>query len=218
MNSTLSGFLFKLNRSANRLMSSAYRIPSENMEAEIVIQKSRFIAQAFSIKSRDDISGILDAIRTTHPKAGHNCYAFIAGAPSDSQAYGFSDDGEPAGTAGKPMLNVLMHSGIGQILVVVTRYFGGIKLGTGGLVRAYTNATNDVLGNLNTVLKEEKVKALLHVSYSMEPLIRNHLNLLSIDFNTDYSESVDFKFSLTAAQKKSLVTALKEYNLKLLLV
>jgi len=199
-------------------MSAAYRIPSENTEAEIVIQKSRFIAQAFSIESREEVGGILDEIKSKHPKAGHHCYAFVSGAPTDSQAYGFSDDGEPNGTAGKPMLNVLMHSGIGQILVVVTRYFGGIKLGTGGLVRAYTNATNEVLGNLNTILKEEKAKAELHVSYSMEPLIRNQLEMLSIDFSTDYSEGVAFKFSLTAAQKKRLEAELEEYNVKLQMV
>ncbi len=196
-------------------MPVAYRIPSENREAEIVIQKSRFIAQAFFVESRDEVGGFLETIRTQYPKAGHNCYAFVAGAPNDSQAYGFSDDGEPNGTAGKPMLNVLMHSGIGCILVVVTRYFGGIKLGTGGLVRAYTDATNEVLGNLKTVLKEEKTEAGLNVSYSMEPLIRNHLEKLSIDFSVNYSDGVAFKLKLTAEQRQRLSTLIEEHNLHL---
>lgn len=196
-------------------MSSAYQIPSEDKVAEIVIQKSRFIAQAFSIESRDEVNGVLDQVRAKYPKSRHNCYAFIAGAPNDSQAYGFSDDGEPNGTAGKPMLNVLMHSGIGQILVVVTRYFGGIKLGTGGLVRAYTNATNEVLGELETILKEEKTHADLQVSYSMEPLIRSHLENLAIDFSAGYSENVAFKLNVTAEQKRRLTENIKEYNLKL---
>ncbi len=195
-------------------MSTGCHIPSENGEAEIVIQKSRFIAQAFSIDARGEVGGILDQLKRKHPKARHHCYAFIAGAPNDSQVYGFSDDGEPNGTAGKPMLKVLMHSGIGHILVVVTRYFGGVKLGTGGLVRAYTDATNEVLGELKTVLKEEKTNAALDVSYSMEPLIRNHLETLSIDFSVDYSDRVSFKLSLTAVQKELLAATIKEYNNK----
>ncbi|MBK1880219.1 YigZ family protein [Pelagicoccus mobilis] len=197
-------------------MSDAYLIPSENTEAEIVIQKSRFIAQAFLLESRDDVNGILEGIGTDHPNARHNCYAFIAGAPNDTQAYGFSDDGEPNGTAGKPMLKVLMHSGIGCILVVVTRYFGGIKLGTGGLVRAYTDATNEVLAGLKTSLLEEKTEAKLNVSYSMEPLIRNHLDKLSIDFSVDYSDTVALTLSLTAEQREQLAIQLVEHNLTLL--
>lgn len=196
-------------------MTVAYRIPSENREAEIVIQKSRFIAQCFFVACRDDVGAVLAGVRNKYPKAGHHCYAFIAGAPNDSQAYGFSDDGEPNGTAGKPMLNVLMHSGIGCILVVVTRYFGGIKLGTGGLVRAYTDATNEVLGELKTVLREEKTEAELTVSYSMEPLIRNHLEKLSIEFKVAYSDSVAFELSLTAGQRKQLSILLEENNLHL---
>lgn len=179
-----------------------------------MIQKSRFIAQAFYIESREAVSGVLKTIRAKHPKSRHNCYAFIAGAPNDSQVYGFSDDGEPNGTAGKPMLNVLMHSGVGQILVVVTRYFGGIKLGTGGLVRAYSDATNEVLGELQTTLKEEKTKAELQVSYSMEPLVRNHLDNLSIEFSAGYSENVTFALSLTSEQKERLSDILKDYNLQ----
>lgn len=196
-------------------MPIAYRIPYENREAEIVIQKSRFIAQAFLVNGRDEIGGVLENIRMKYPKARHHCYAFIAGAPDDSQAYGFSDDGEPNGTAGKPMLNVLMHSGLGCILVVVTRYFGGIKLGTGGLVRAYSDATNEVLGELKTSLKEEKTEAELNVSYSMEPLIRNHLEKLSIDFSVEYSDTVTLKLTLTAEQKNHFSNLLEDLNLNL---
>ncbi len=196
-------------------MPDAYRIPSENREKEIEIKKSRFVAQAFFVAARDDVGALLESIRKEHPKAGHHCYAFVAGAPNDSQVYGFSDDGEPSGTAGKPMLNVLMHSGIGCILVVVTRYFGGIKLGTGGLVRAYTDATNEVLSELETVLKEDVVEAELNISYSMEPLVRNHLEKLSIDFRVDYSDSVALKLSLTAEQRKRLSILLEENNLSL---
>lgn len=196
-------------------MTAAYCIPSESRETEIVIQKSRFIAQAFPVENRDEVGGILARIRVQHPKARHHCYAFVAGAPDDSQVYGFSDDGEPNGTAGKPMLKVLMHSGLGCILVVVTRYFGGIKLGTGGLVRAYTDATNEVLAGLETVLREEKSEAELSVSYSMEPLVRSHLEKLSIEFQVDYSDFVAFKLSFTAEQRKQLSILLEENNLRL---
>ncbi|WP_221774631.1 YigZ family protein [Pelagicoccus albus] len=190
-------------------------MPSENVETEIVIQKSRFIAQCFRVDDRDAVNGVLEKVRAKYPKAGHHCYACIAGAPTDSQAYGFSDDGEPNGTAGKPMLNVLMHSGVGCILVVVTRYFGGIKLGTGGLVRAYTDATNEVLGKVETVLREEKTEASLTVGYSMEPLIRSYLEKLLIEFSVAYSHEVAFALRLTAGQKEELSTLLVENNLRL---
>lgn len=196
-------------------MSFAYQIPAEKKEAEIVIQKSRFIAQTFAIESRERVNSILRDIRLKHPKASHSCYAFIAGAPYDTQAYGFSDDGEPNGTAGKPMLNVLMHSGLGQILVVVTRYFGGIKLGTGGLVRAYTDATNAVLSDLETTLKEEKTSAELLIAYSMEPLVRNHLEALGVVFTAKYSDHVLLTLALTAGQRERLADLLSEHNLQL---
>ena len=117
-----------------------YDVPADEYIAEITIQKSRFISTIKRVQSLDEMRSFYEKIQKAHPKANHNCWAAVSGAPTDSGGYGCSDDGEPSGTAGKPILKVLQYSGLGQVGLIVTRYFGGIKLGTGGLVRAYTEA------------------------------------------------------------------------------
>lgn len=109
--------------------------PDNPHRTEAVIRRSRFLAQGCHCVSRADAIKFVDAIRAVNPDATHNCWAYQAGAPGDTAAIGSSDDGEPRGTAGRPMLNALLHSGIGQICVVVSRWFGGVKLGVGGLAR-----------------------------------------------------------------------------------
>lgn len=101
-------------------------------------------------------------IRALHPHARHHCWATVAGQPNDSQQYGFSDDGEPSGTAGKPMLNYLLGSGLGEISAVAVRYYGGILLGTGGLVKAYGNGVQQGL------LQVEKIRKVLRKSYRLQ--------------------------------------------------
>ena len=105
---------------------------------EQTIKRSRFICTAAHVTSPEEAKAFIDQIREEFSDARHNCWAFAAGAPGATAQVGMSDDGEPHGTAGRPMLTVLLHCGVGEIAVVVTRYFGGILLGTGGLVRAYT--------------------------------------------------------------------------------
>ncbi len=107
--------------------------------AEITEKKSRFIAQVFEIHSEAGAEEIIYSVRKKHREARHNCYAYVLGKNNELQR--FSDDKEPAGTAGKPILEVLTGSGLRNALIVVTRYFGGILLGTGGLVRAYSSAS-----------------------------------------------------------------------------
>ncbi|SDM07277.1 uncharacterized protein, YigZ family [Franzmannia pantelleriensis] len=107
---------------------------------EIEVEKSRFIAWLCHAPTPRTFEALLARARQTHPSASHHCSAYIAGPPGEQQAIGFSDDGEPGGTAGRPMFQVLDGAGIGQVGCVVTRYFGGTKLGTGGLARAYAQA------------------------------------------------------------------------------
>lgn len=129
-----------------------YMVPALNdgevFRNELVIKKSRFIASVGHTKGVDEAEAFLNKIRREFPDARHNCHAFNAGRGNETAFIGCSDDGEPKGTAGRPMLNVLVHSGVGEITVVVTRYFGGILLGTGGLVRAYQDSVKDVLDKL----------------------------------------------------------------------
>jgi uncharacterized YigZ family protein len=118
-------------------MSNEYLVLRSNTDAHQEIKKSKFTAYLAKAASQDEAMAFLEEIRKLHPDAGHHCWAFIIGDPEGSNIIGMSDDGEPHGTAGKPILNVLIHKKIGDIIAVVVRYWGGTKLGTGGLVRAY---------------------------------------------------------------------------------
>ena len=123
-----------------------------SIENEIIIEKSRFICYTKMVESEDDAKEFIDGIRKKHAFATHNCYAYIV---EGGKVARFSDDGEPQGTAGIPMLEVLKNRGLKDTAVVVTRYFGGIKLGAGGLVRAYSSCTSaglDVAGIEENVL------------------------------------------------------------------
>lgn len=114
----------------------SWRIPAEPVTFVEEIKKSRFITLLAHTDGVDAAKAFVESVRAEHPDARHHCVAWVAGRPDDSQQLGFSDDGEPAGTAGKPMLAQLMGSGVGEITAVVVRYYGGILLGTGGLVKS----------------------------------------------------------------------------------
>ena len=113
------------------------------MENEIIVNKSRFIAYLFELNTIDDVKNILQNLKKQHKKANHFCYAYVFN--KDSVNEKCSDDGEPSGTAGYPILNVMKKKGLKNSLVVVVRYFGGIKLGAGGLTRAYTKSVAELL-------------------------------------------------------------------------
>jgi uncharacterized YigZ family protein len=133
-------------------MSGRYRIPHlaphSLHRTECLIKRSRFITSLAHSPDAASARAFVERIAREFPDATHNCWAFAAGAPGHTAAVGFSDDGEPHGTAGRPMLTVLLHSSVGEITAVVTRYFGGIKLGTGGLVRAYQSCVQECLESL----------------------------------------------------------------------
>lgn len=123
----------------------SYRVLLQGGEGEYVEKKSRFIATLQSCESEAEALGFIEAVRKKYWDARHNCYAFVVG--SRGEMARCSDDGEPGGTAGRPMLEVLTGEGLRNIAVVVTRYFGGVLLGTGGLARAYTQAVKEGLKN-----------------------------------------------------------------------
>jgi uncharacterized YigZ family protein len=127
---------------------SRYRVPASRTRVEEVILRSRFISSAAPAATSEAARAFIAEIRAEFADASHNCYAFVAGPPGSTGQIGMSDDGEPSGTAGRPMMAVLLGGGVGDVAVVVTRYFGGIKLGTGGLVRAYSGGVKAVLAAL----------------------------------------------------------------------
>ena len=122
-------------------MTEAYLTPAGEGSSEYVEKKSRFLGRVFAVSSEDEARALLEAVKREHYDARHNCWCYIL--KSGQKRY--SDDGEPQGTAGQPMLNVFEREGLVDVLCVVTRYFGGILLGAGGLCRAYTKAAKDAL-------------------------------------------------------------------------
>ena len=143
-------------------MPDRYPIPAAAHRVEETIKRSRFLTSLAHAPDADAARLFVATIKAEFPDATHNCWAFNAGPPGDTASVGLSDDGEPSGTAGKPMLAALLHSGVGEIAVVVTRWFGGTKLGTGGLVRAYTAMVN--LGLETLPVREMVVTAVRRVS------------------------------------------------------
>lgn len=143
-----------------------YKIPAGFSRIEIKIENSRFIASAGPAFSVEEAREFIKKIRNEFSDATHNVPAFLIGSGASVTAHS-SDDGEPSGTAGRPMLVVLQGSGLGDIVVVVTRYFGGIKLGTGGLVRAYTSAVQEVLAKLPLAEKRSTHTVLLETNYPL---------------------------------------------------
>ena len=167
----------------------SYQVPADTHVVEQELKKSRFIASIGRATNKVEAQGFIQTVRHTFPDASHHCWAYIAGEPNNTVAIGMSDDGEPQGTAGKPMLNVLQHKGVGEVVVVVTRYFGGVKLGAGGLVRAYSNAVQAAMATLPLAQVIAVKEALLQFPYAHESNIRHLLAGLNIDIvDTDYQE------------------------------
>ncbi|GAB2191065.1 YigZ family protein [Sessilibacter sp. MAH1] len=150
---------------------TSYCIPSTEHSAEIEIKRSRFIAYVGRAEDRISAESFIKAVREQHPQARHVCWAYVAGAPNTT-IRSMSDDGEPSGTAGRPMLAMLEHSGLGEVVVAVVRYFGGIKLGTGGLQRAYSDSVAAGLSDLPTKQVEPQDRLKLLCNFSEEALVR----------------------------------------------
>lgn len=130
------------------------------------IKRSRFITTLARADSRERALAFVECVRGEFPDARHNCWAYAVGRPGDTARVGQSDDGEPHGTAGRPMLTQLLYGGVGELVAVTTRYFGGIKLGTGGLTRAYQNGVKQALELLPVTEKKVLVRALAEVDYA----------------------------------------------------
>ncbi len=132
---------------------------------EEVIKRSRFITLLAHVDSRQKALRFVEVARAAFPDASHYCWAYVAGGPGDTADIGQSDDGEPHGTAGRPMLNQLLHGGVGEIAAVTVRYFGGIKLGTGGLSRAYQNGVKGALALVRPVVRKCFIRATVMFEY-----------------------------------------------------
>lgn len=180
-----------------------YFVPTGFVTAEIEEKKSRFVTAVTSVSTKKEATLFFQQARNIHPTANHHCTVFIIGNPKCATDQGWNDDGEPSGTAGKPMLNILQHNNIGNVAAVVTRFFGGVKLGTGGLVRAYSGALKaalEVLG-LQGFFPTTAIKISFH--YQFETAIRNLIEEATATLkDAQYSTLVSFEIEL-AEQKVS---------------
>ncbi|MCL2893500.1 IMPACT family protein [Brenneria tiliae] len=175
----------------------AYPVPAAPVSISEEIKKSRFITLLAPTDGVHAAKNFVQQVRAQHPAARHHCWAYVAGAPDDSQQLGFSDDGEPSGTAGKPMLAQLLGSGIGEISAVVVRYYGGIQLGTGGLVKAYGGGVQQ---GLKVVSLREKVLQKeygLRCDYALLPQVESLLyHLGGRILHGDYGAEVTLRLSI----------------------
>ncbi|VTS41323.1 YigZ family protein [Streptococcus porcinus] len=186
----------------------SYKTIQANGHFEEVIKKSRFIGQAFRISSEEEGKAILAKIKKEHYKANHSCSAMIIG--ENAQIKRSSDDGEPSGTAGLPILSILEKQDLTNILVVVTRYFGGIKLGTGGLIRAYSSVTAATLDSSQQIIVKEQVGLRVHLSYSQYQVFTNFIETYGlVEQHTTFTDQVsttlfcDFDFQSKLIQELS---------------
>ena len=173
-----------------------YKIPATLYRTEETIKRSKFIATVAHASTIEDAKTFISVIKSEFPDASHNCWAYVAGPPGDSARVGMSDDGEPHGTAGKPILSVLLHSEIGEIVAVVTRYFGGTKLGTGGLVRAYSGSVKNAIAGLSVKEKKDVLSVTVIFDYSkltaVKLLIKSfHSEIIEEKFEADVSLKIE---------------------------
>jgi len=168
-----------------------YFILKEAVFFQEEIKKSRFLTFISPADSKQAAMAYLAEIKALHKDARHHCWAYIGGSPKDSVNMGCSDDGEPKGTAGKPMLAVLQGTNVGEMVAVVVRYSGGIKLGTGGLVRAYSNGLQTLCPTMPTTEKRFFKKFQIQCSYSQMATIEQLLSTCAGKvINIDYQQEV----------------------------
>lgn len=178
-------------------------------EGEIIEKKSRFIGQIKPVTTEEEAYAFVESIKKKHYDARHNCFAFSIG--TEMPLLRFSDDGEPQGTAGKPILEVINGSGIHNICIVVTRYFGGTLLGTGGLVRAYTDASKAALLNCETKLMQRLLPVDIKTNYTDMGKIQYILNTNSVNIlDTEFTDEVVFKTEIPVTISDRIISEITE--------
>lgn len=191
----------------------AYQVLSAPHEAELIVNRSRFICHLERVASIEAAQAVIQVERERFPDATHHCYAFVVGPAGSTARVGQSDDGEPHGVAGRPMLNILLHSGVGEVACVVTRYFGGIKLGRGGMLRAYSQSVKDALETAPLEAFRELDTVELQVSYALaESLKRLYPDFEAELIDEQFAAEVRHSLRLPAAQRSGLDVAIRDLS------
>ena len=187
-----------------------YRTIKEDGQVQEEIKKSRFICHAKRVYNEEEARDFISAIKKEHYKATHNCSAFIVGERSEIKRT--SDDGEPSGTAGVPMLGVLENHNLTNVCVVVTRYFGGIKLGAGGLIRAYAGSVALAVKEIGIIEIKEQAGIQIHMTYAQYQEYGNFLkehNLIELE--TNFTDQVDTMIFIDKEKKDGIKADLIEF-------
>ncbi len=188
-----------------------YSTISNNPEIEYIVNKSRFIARAYPVSNPEEIEEIIQSVRKEHYKANHVCSAYILAQEPVKLKY--SDDGEPSGTAGRPILNVIEKQELTDILILVIRYFGGIKLGKGGLVRAYTESASRVLEEATKVWVQEYCIIEIETEYSFYQGLK--LELAKHNIKPEKEEFLDIvrlRFEIPVEETDWFINFIEDYT------
>lgn len=198
-------------------MAVDYPIPAGFLERETEVKKSRFIARVVPVASREEVKTWLAQARVDHPDARHICWAYQIGQPGAAAEAAMNDDGEPSGTAGKPILGVIQHKDMGDVLVMVIRYFGGIKLGAGGLVRAYAGAAESVLAEVRRVVQKPLERLQVVMGFADEQPLRHWCegNQGSIE-QVEYGAAVTVTVEVATDKREELTAFCSARGLELL--
>ena len=187
-----------------------FRTIKEDGQVQEEIKKSRFICHAKRVYSEEEARDFITAIKKEHYKATHNCSAFIIGERSEIKRT--SDDGEPSGTAGVPMLGVLENHNLTNVCVVVTRYFGGIKLGAGGLIRAYAGSVALAVKEIGIIEIKEQAGIAIQMSYAQYQEYSNFLKEHDLmELETNFTDQVDTMIYVDKEEKENIKAALVEF-------
>ncbi len=184
-------------------MLPAYRTVKQPSEARLEINKSLFIAYVTPADTEETAAQFIEEIKKRHKEANHNCSAYVIGQHGQYQKA--DDNGEPSGTAGKPILEVLLKSGVKDAVIVVTRYFGGIKLGAGGLIRAYTKAAADGLEAAVIIEKQLHTRMIISLDYPLLGTVENQLRLHNYPIeNKEFTDVVKIAALVRKAEEEQL--------------
>ena len=190
-----------------------FKTINSSMEIEIIEKKSKFIANIFYIETENEAQDFIKSIKKKYHDARHNCFAYKLNKDEISR---FSDDGEPSGTAGNPILNVIEKNNLSNVLIVVTRYFGGILLGTGGLVRAYSEAAKKVLDESNIITKIYGANYKVIVDYTEFDDFKYYCKKNNIEVeNIEYLDNIICEVEMTKDEESIFIANMSKNNLKI---
>jgi uncharacterized YigZ family protein len=188
-----------------------YPVPAGTHRWEEEVRRSRFIATVERAATVEEAAAFVRRVSEEYADATHNCWAYVVGPPGSTARVGMSDDGEPHGTAGRPMLTVLLHGGVGDVAAVVTRYYGGVKLGTGGLARAYGGCLQQALATLPRAEHVEYAQRTVVVSYAGVSAVQHLLPAFEAEvLAQEYLEEVTYALRLPVGQADAFTAAVMD--------